>query len=99
MMMQKNQITRESVLQRNPDQMFSVIDDEVVMLDIREEEYLNLTSQASYIWQVLENPFSFGELTDHLCSTFQVEEEVCIRDSLEFIMELVQKNMIQIRHE
>lgn len=95
--MKRPQITRDTILQRNPDQLFSVIDDEVVMLDIRDEEYLNLNSQASHIWQFLENPCSFGELTDYLCSAYQVEEEMCIRDSLEFIMALVEKNMIQIR--
>ena len=76
-----------------------MIDDEVVMLNIKHEEYLNLNSQASYIWQLLETPRSFGELTDHLCSTFHVEEEVCIRDTLEFIIDLVEKEIIQIIHE
>lgn len=98
-MMKAHPIDRETILQRNPDQLFSVIDEEVVMLDIRDEEYLNLNSQASHIWQLLENPYSFGELTDHLCSTYHVEEELCIRDSLEFITALIEKGMIQIRYE
>ncbi|MGW8313956.1 MAG: PqqD family protein [Bacteroidales bacterium] len=99
MMMKGHTIDRDTILQRNPDQLFSVIDDEVVMLDIRDEEYLNLNSQASHIWKFLENPCSFGELTDHLCSAYHVEEEECIRDSLEFIIALVQKEIIQIRYD
>lgn len=76
-----------------------MIDEEVVMLNIKHEEYLNLNPQASYIWQKLETPISFGELTDHLCSTYNVEKKVCIRDSLDFIAELVEKDIIRISNE
>ena len=76
-----------------------MIDEEVVMLNIRREEYLNLNSHASYIWQQLECPRSFDELTDQLCKVYQVEKQVCIADTLAFITDLVEKDMIQIIHE
>lgn len=76
-----------------------MIDDEVVMLNIIHEEYLNLNHHASHIWQQLETPTSFGELTDYLCSVYDVEREVCIRDSLDFIIEFLGKDIIQIVHE
>jgi hypothetical protein len=76
-----------------------MIDNEVVMLNIKHEEYLNLNSHASYIWQQLESPHSFGELIDQLCSVYNVEKKVCIKDSQEFILELVEKDIIQIIHE
>lgn len=98
-MKQQHPIDRDTILQRNPDQLFTEIDDEIVMLDIRHEEYLSLNSQASYIWKQLSTPRSFGELTDHLCSAFNVGKEVCTRDTLDFITELVEKKIIQIIHE
>jgi hypothetical protein len=98
-MKQKSLINSHTILQRNPEQLFTEIDDEVVMLNIKHEEYLNLNSHASYIWQQLETPHSFGELTDHLCSAFNVDSSVCIKDSLAFIMEFVEKDIIQIVHE
>ena len=98
-MKQKHPINSNTILQRNPEQLFTLIDDEVVMLNIKHEEYLNLNSHASYIWQQLETPHSFGELTDHLCSTYNVEKQECISDTLEFIQELVEKDIIQIVHE
>ena len=88
-----------TILQRNPNQLFTMIDDEVVMLNIKHEEYLNLNSHASYIWQQLENPRSFGELTDQLCSVYNVEKKLCIKDTLDFINDLVEKDIIQIIHE
>ena len=98
-MKQKHPIHSHTILQRNPNQLFTMIDDEVVMLNIKHEEYLNLNSHASYIWQQLENPHSFGELTDQLCSVYNVEKKLCIEDTLEFIKDLVEKDIIQITNE
>ena len=98
-MKQKHPINSNTILQRNPDQLFTMIDDEVVMLNIKLEEYLNLNSHASYIWQQLETPQSFGELTEQLYSVYNVEKKTCIKDTLDFIIELVEKDVIQIVHE
>ena len=98
-MKQKLPISGNTILQRHPEQLFTMIDDEVVMLNIKHEEYLNLNSHASYIWQQLKTPHSFGELTDHLCSAYNVEEKVCIKDTLDFITEFVERDIIQIIHE
>ncbi len=98
-MQQKKAINSKTILQRNPDQLFTMIDDEVVMLNIKYEEYLNLNRHASYIWQQLQIPHSFGELTDQLCTVYNVEKKVCIEDTLEFITELVEKDIIQVIHE
>ena len=98
-MKQKHPINSHTILQRNPDQLFTLIDDEVVMLNIKHEEYLNLNSHASHIWQQLKTPLSFGELTDHLCSAYNVDKKVCIKDTLDFIIENKKKGIIQIIHE
>ena len=98
-MKQRHTINSNTILQRNPEQLFTLVDDEVVMLNIKHEEYLNLNHHASYIWQQLETPCSLGELTDHLCSVYNVDQVVCIQDTLDFITELVEKDIIQIIHE
>ena len=92
-------INNNTVLQRNPEQLFTPIDDEVVMLDIKHEEYLNLNSHASYIWQQLKTPHSFAELIDQLCRAYNVDRKVCIQDTLDFITGFVEKGSIQIIHE
>lgn len=98
-MKQKHQITRNTILKRNPDQLFTVVDDEIVMLNIEHEEYLNLNRHASYIWKQLENPLTLGKLIEKLCITFEVEEEVCMKDTKEFIEEFIEKEIIHINNE
>lgn len=89
-------IYKDTKLQRNQDQIFSLIDDEVVMLSIKHGEYLNLNHPASFIWEKLENPCSLGELTDLLCGTYNVDRKECIKDTLEFITDFAEKGIIQI---
>jgi hypothetical protein len=89
-------ISGNTVLQRNKDQLFTMIDDEVVMLNVKQEEYLNLNHHASYIWQKLETPHTFAELTEQLCKAFDVEKHVCVEDTYEFLTAFVEKNIIQI---
>ena len=89
-------INPDTILQRNPDQLFTMIDDEVVMLNIDHEEYLNLNSHASYIWQQIEQPVQFSELIYQLCNAFDVDRVMCIEDTHGFIEEFVEKKIIQI---
>ncbi len=98
-MKEKHPINSSTVLQRNSEQLFTMIDEEVVMLNIKHEEYLNLNLHASYIWKQLENPHSFGELTDHLCRAYNVDKKVCIKDTLDFITEFIEKDIIHIINE
>jgi len=98
-MKQKTLINNNTILQRDQKQLFTMIDSEVVMLNIKHEEYLNLNTHASYIWQQLETPHTFGELTDHLCSAFDVGKKVCIQDTMDFITEFIERDIILIIHE
>ena len=98
-MKKKHRISSNTILQRNKDQLFTMIDEEVVMLNIKQEEYLNLNLHASHIWQLLETPLAFGELTEKLCTVYDVEEKVCMEDTLDFVTEFVKKDIIQIIRE
>ena len=98
-MKKKPRINSDTILQRNKDQLFTLIDDEVVMLNVKHEEYLNLNHHASYIWQQLEKPTSLGELTEQLCSVYDVEKDLCLEDTLDFVTEFVEKDIITIIRE
>ena len=87
-------ISENTILWRNPKQIFSVIDEEVVLLNIELEEYVNMNMQGSFIWQKLEISHSFDELINLLCNEYNVERQICILETIEFLEGLIQKNMI-----
>lgn len=91
----KEEITLESILQRDPDQEFSMIDDEVVMLSLKNGEYYALNSVASRIWELIEKRKSVKELTEVLVEEFEVDEETCLRDTLECLTDFREKKLIK----
>ena len=92
----KYNIKKETLLIRNPEQLFSSIDEEVVMLSVPNGEYYNLNPIGSYIWKILETPVTFDEIVRRLCDEYDVEMQQCIKDTSTFIVGLIEKDVIRI---
>jgi hypothetical protein len=90
----KEEITSESVVKRDPDQEFSMIDDEVVMLSLKNGEYYALNSVASRIWEIIEERKAVKEITDVLMEEFEVDEATCLKDTLECLYDFREKELI-----
>ena len=95
----KSNLDYNTLLKRDPDQLFSFLDNEIVMLSVQNGEYYNLDSIGSYIWLLLKKPCTFKELIVHLVNTFEVDEETCINDTKSFIEESIDKGLIQKTNE
>lgn len=48
------------------------------------------------IWGYLAEPRSLGDLCDLLGQKFQVEPDVCVRDTTEFIREMLARDLLRI---
>lgn len=95
----KLRISDNTILARNPDQLFSEIDDEIVMLSVKNGEYYNLNKVGSYIWNLLEKPNTFENLIKALLNSYDVDKKTCIDDTLPLIEELVIKGLINVIDE
>jgi hypothetical protein len=93
--MDKQDISRQ-LLQRRPDMLFSHIDDEVVMMSIESGEYYGLNPIASKIWELLEKPHTTVQLVELLMQEFDVDEQTCREDVLQFLRQMLQKNLITV---
>ena len=90
----KEEITMDTVVQRDPEQEFSMIDDEVVMLSLKNGEYYALNSVASRIWEIIEKPKNVNEITKMLIEEFEVDEKTCKNDTLECLYDFKVKEII-----
>ena len=90
----KEEITWESVVQRDPEQEFSMIDDEVVMLSLKNGEYYALNSVASRIWEIIDDRKTVKEITEILMEEFDVDEATCLKDTLECLYDFREKELI-----
>lgn len=97
--MMKKKIALTTVLKKKSNQLFCVIDGEVVMLSIENGEYYSFDSIGSFIWNTLENPHTFRQLVDNLMEEYEVNEEVCINDTKPLLEGLLDKELIEIVDE
>lgn len=77
---------------QNKEIIQSKIGDEVVMLDVESGFYFGLNSVGSIIWSHLSVLISFEELIQKLSSQFEVDLEICRKDTSEFLDQLLEKN-------
>lgn len=83
------QLRPETVLARADGLLEAKIDGETVMMSIDRGEYYGLDAIGSEIWALLEKPRSVAEICAAMGARYEVEPEVCERDVLGFLGELV----------
>jgi hypothetical protein len=81
-------VQNKSIIQSN-------IADEVVMLDVDSGFYFGLNSVGSIIWSHLKEPISLQELIDKLMNQFDVDPYTCEKETVEFLMQLLEKNIVR----
>jgi hypothetical protein len=92
----KKEITPDTLLQRKPGMLFNEIDGEVVMLSIENSEYYGMDKVGSRIWQLLESPLQLKELINKLMDEFDVAEEKCRKETLDFVKKMTEKKLLNL---
>lgn len=92
----KTKLTELSKVKRNPALVTSNIDGEAVMMSVENGEYYGLDEIGTRIWDLLENSLSVSELVDKLTEEFEVEKDDCTRDTLEFLNDLLARNLLVV---
>lgn len=95
--MRKVILALDSVVQRNPKLVASQMDGEVVMMSIDDGAYYGLDEIGSRIWELMENQVMVNNILDSLLEEFEVEREECLIDTLEFLNDLMDKNLLLVK--
>ncbi|GAB4303350.1 MAG: PqqD family protein [Marinilabiliales bacterium] len=82
---------------RHPDMLYSQLDDEIVMMSIENGEYYGLNEIASRIWELLKKDMQVSDIISELMNEYEVDEETCKNDVFEFLSEMMEKKLIQIK--
>jgi hypothetical protein len=91
-----SEITPATVVVRSAGPLAAHIDDEVVMLDLRQGSYFGLDRAGSAIWDLLETPRPVGEVCAALVRRFDVTPEVCEADVVRFVEELRAAGLVDV---
>ena len=84
-----------SIIKRNPKQVYSAVDDEIIMLSIENGEYYNLDSIGKEIWDFLESPHNLEEIIIHLIKIYDVSADQCLTDTIPYLKELLKYCILQ----
>ena len=90
-------INIESIVRKSTEHILtSEVGDELVMMDIESGQYITLNKVASIIWQQLEKPIKVNDLVLMLIKKFEVSEEECTKETLEYLNKLNLLNVLDV---
>lgn len=72
------------------------LDGEKVMMDLEKGQYLALNEIGTKIWDMIAEPIMIKDVILNLMSEYEVDEEDCKEDIMEFIGRLNGAGLIQI---
>ena len=71
------------------------LDNEICLFNNETNEYLNLNSTATIIWEFFSSPQSLQDINNKLLEKFNSDRESIINESKEFIEQLISLNIIE----
>lgn len=90
----RKNIGLETILQRHPNLLFNQVDGETVMLSMESSSYYGLDKTATRIWELLEKPIKLGELITNLVNEYDVSNEQCQIDTIDFVKKLINQSLV-----
>ena len=92
--MNKNKITKDAVIQRNPDMVASKMDGETVMMSLGNSEYYGLNEIGSRIWDIITEKIQVDKLIELLTNEYDVAHDACEEDVMFFLDRLQEKGLL-----
>ena len=91
-----NYISDNYKIKRSNDILFQDIQDEIIILNMNNENYLGLDKVGARFWNILINPDSVKDAYEQLLDEFDVEPKTLQRDLNNYISELVKNDLVTI---
>jgi len=89
-------LTLESIPIPNPNILYRVIDDEAVLVMPEQGKVKVVNEVGAVIWSLLDNHRTIQEIIQEICSQFEVDENTAEKDTIKFISDLVEREIVSI---
>jgi coenzyme PQQ synthesis protein D (PqqD) len=86
-----------SIVVKSPEQVSRAIDEECVILNVKNSVYYSLDPVGAHVWNLLREPRSVAELRDSLLVTYDVEAGRCERNLLELLDQMRAQGLAEVR--
>jgi len=92
----KNLVTDDLRIKQSEEILFQDIEDELIILNINDENYLGLDQVGTRIWNVLLNCITTKDAYDQLLQEYEVEPTTLKKELNNFINELLKNNLVKL---
>lgn len=82
-------VISDILVQRSPTAAAAEVDGQLVALDVNKGVCYGLNAVATRIWQLIETPTNVDAIVATLIDEYDVEEDVCLEQTLALIDELM----------
>lgn len=93
------EIFENATISPTQSQISSELADEAVILNLDSGIYYGLNEVGARIWELIQQPRSFGELHKVLLEEYDVPAEACRQDLIKALSELKSANLIEVSDE
>lgn len=76
------------------DQLSCEVGGEIVILNLVDDTYYGLTEVGAFVWRMLGEPRSAGEMRDAVLAEFEVEPAVCEADLARLLEDLSSRGLV-----
>ena len=89
------EIDPKKIYVRASEIIYSHTGTDVFMMSIENDEYYGANEIGARIWTLLEEPIIVGQIYHHLLQEYHIDEETCKKETQDFLVSLLEKNLIQ----
>ena len=94
--MSSTQLTDSSTIMAKESVLSTTIDGETVVLEPDRGQYYGLNDVGTYVWKLLEEPHTIGEICEKVTETYDVEYQRCKDDVTKMFLQMDEKGLINI---
>ena len=89
-------VTDKLKIKQSEEILFQDIEDELIILNISDENYLGLDQVGTRMWNVLLNSNTTKQAYDQLLEEYDVEPTTLKKDLNNFINNLIENNLVKL---
>ncbi|MFZ0429054.1 MAG: lasso peptide biosynthesis PqqD family chaperone [Acidobacteriota bacterium] len=87
-------ILAQTMIVRSEQLLTADMDDDLVIMSLKNNNYYSLDAIGKRIWQLIEQPVRVVDLCRQLTAEFEVEPVQCLEDVLQFLQALEDEGLV-----
>ena len=89
-------IDKNTIPKPNPDIIGRFIDNEVVLVLPKQGKVKVLNEVGGAIWELVDGQRSIHQITDEICTQFEIDQSTAEADALKFFADLIEREMVTL---